>query len=586
MLLPPERLALPVIEGDVWVTDTELPITWRAAEGKRIERRFTAALPKDTLTSHENAVLYIPYYSQEVEISLNGDQVFDSFDGTAGHNPLSLNSVLLELPSAYLSFDTDIIEITVTTTEPPFGSISEVYLGTKSELFVTSVKREFFATGVKQILFGAQLLLSFCCFVIYFRRPKDAIYLWLGMTMIWTTAISLSLILNPFPNTRDWTPWLLFSTSGAAAGFTGFASLIYKPKSLGKFTYAPIALPALIVIFTFLIGSNPLSMNKWFNLPVTLVFMAVTTLLLTKCARRKPCLLHDLLLFGVIALSIAITHEVFSYLNIVKHNLLLLPFVRLLNLASFAFFLMNRLAETTKYLDVAGTILKRELDATREKLRMSFAKERQLLEVNARQEERTAIMAELHDSIAGQLSTIVAVAEAKGTKASDIVPLARTTLSDLRFILDASELEHGDLRYAMAILRAKVTPALSRLGIASSWQINQDYLTNFSASQILSILRVVQEGIHNAIKHGNPSSLTVHICILDTGVLEGKVENAGGDAIQCRTKGKGLSNIERRIRNLGGKWTLRETSSGAIMSFNIPQNLESHKTSNRVDGED
>src|SRR3546814_15937446 len=99
-------------------------------------------------------------------------------------------------------------------------------------------------------------------------------------------------------------------------------------------------------------------------------------------------------------------------------------------------------------------------------------------------------MSDLHDGIAGQLMSIVALSEQDtGSKADEIAHACHRALTDLRLVVDSMEDVGDDLGMMLVAFRDRVEPQLRRSGIRLDWQVrNLSDLPGLSPATTLAIL--------------------------------------------------------------------------------------------------
>jgi signal transduction histidine kinase len=77
----------------------------------------------------------------------------------------------------------------------------------------------------------------------------------------------------------------------------------------------------------------------------------------------------------------------------------------------------------------------------------------------------------------------------------------------------------------------------------------------------LSILRIVQEALTNALRHAHPRTVTVALAF-GKSALEIRIENDGAAGPQRPTSGHGIIGMRERVALLGGQLTARRCDDG------------------------
>src|SRR5690606_6391257 len=147
---------------------------------------------------------------------------------------------------------------------------------------------------------------------------------------------------------------------------------------------------------------------------------------------------------------------------------------------------------------------------------------------------------------------------------------ARSALEDLRLVINSLDLDDGDLMLALAGVRERLEPQLRRLGVELDWSMEKlPPVTGVTPGNALAILRILQEGMTNALKHGLRQRIAV----------EGSATEAGGVRLGIRNEvaadkapgaGHGLRNMARRAEELGGTVSLTVDAGQAVLTLELP----------------
>ncbi|MFT3910763.1 MAG: histidine kinase [Ferruginibacter sp.] len=202
------------------------------------------------------------------------------------------------------------------------------------------------------------------------------------------------------------------------------------------------------------------------------------------------------------------------------------------------------------------------------------------------EKERTRMARELHDGIGGLLSAAKMNFEILKNKIPaenkadfiDGVELLETAGSELRQVannlMPEVLLEEG--------LAVAVGAFCERMASKSNTQITfQSFGTQKNIGQLtdLPIYRILQELIHNIVKHAKAKTALVQINFQDDDGLSITVEDDGTgipDASFNNAKGMGLKNIKDRIKELSGKIDIQsspENGTGFYIEFQ-PENIK------------
>ncbi len=97
---------------------------------------------------------------------------------------------------------------------------------------------------------------------------------------------------------------------------------------------------------------------------------------------------------------------------------------------------------------------------------------------------------------------------------------------------------------------------------------------NLDATFCYSIYRIVQELVHNALKHSEANNILVQLILLDRNLHVTVEDNGKGFEYDSIDKGMGLDNLKKRIHHLNAELSIRsEKNTGTTIEielFNIP----------------
>ena len=197
--------------------------------------------------------------------------------------------------------------------------------------------------------------------------------------------------------------------------------------------------------------------------------------------------------------------------------------------------------------------------------------------------ERNRLALELHDAVSQKLFSLVLTAEAAGTQLERDPEAARAHVARLGAIA-AEALD--ELRSLILELRP---PELERDGLCGALRKHVEMLRRLHRVDIdleiddeagsggprdREVLRVAQEALHNALRHGGPHRLGVRLGRRD-GRLELEVSDDGagfdpGDP-ELRSRRLGLTSMEERAQRLGGTLEIRSApGAGTTVRLEAP----------------
>ncbi|MHC1769378.1 MAG: triple tyrosine motif-containing protein [Verrucomicrobiia bacterium] len=196
--------------------------------------------------------------------------------------------------------------------------------------------------------------------------------------------------------------------------------------------------------------------------------------------------------------------------------------------------------------------------------------------------EKERIAADMHDELGAALTQITILGEvAKGQPA--LSPQTRSTLDRISgaardVTARMSELvwvtnpRNDKLDNLVAYLREHAAAQLEDTAVLPRLEFPATVPDHrVSASFRRNLLLVVKEALNNVIKHSQASEVHVQLHLADDKLHLRIEDNGRGLAGPRRAGGNGLGNMERRIRDLGGEFTLEpEPGKGVSIRCTLP----------------
>ncbi|QTD36698.1 hypothetical protein JL193_11165 [Polaribacter batillariae] len=184
---------------------------------------------------------------------------------------------------------------------------------------------------------------------------------------------------------------------------------------------------------------------------------------------------------------------------------------------------------------------------------------------NRLQEQRLRISRDLHDNIGSQLTFIISsidnlkfVTKDANTKLKDklsgISTFTSETIHQLRdtiWAMNKNEITVEDLHTRILSFVEKAKNATENIEFIVNYNIDKNQA--FSSLEGMNIFRVIQEAINNAIKYAKATKIEIKIDKKENQFVIKVVDNGIGFDINSVELGNGLSNMEKRMSEIGGR---------------------------------
>lgn len=520
--------------------------------------------------------VYIPRVSMNVSVTVNGKEI-----GSGGQftEPISRNHgrpLLFVAPAWLLQGDT-VADLTIRVSDNLWGLgyLGPVYVGDLSTLTNMYHVREFWQVHLTLALALLMVIFSVVSFTLYAIRGKETHYVWFGLAMLLFAVDTFNVFVTNIPVERR--AWEIYSQTIVYAFAVATIVFIHRFTQVGwKFVEPILGIILVIKLVTLLLVDvrDLFVIASIFNLVVIsygalLAVMVVRSYI--KTSRYET---------GVTALAGLILLAVASHTWLVQFGIFNPENLHIIHYGAPCFFLLISFSLARKFLASldSAEALARELDMrVQQKEKELAATYEELNILNQRRtlsEERSRIMREVHDGFGAHLVGAMTMLETQKVDHKELSDYLKTSLLDLRIMIDSLDPDVHEVSIALGMLRSRVEPILKNRNITLDWKMGtlpDDLALN--PNKTLSLLRVMQELITNILKHSSTNHVAVvaklenyqeqRILLIDL------YENGSGFDPNNNT-GRGMRNIHNRIKDLDGKISYRRENNGFKTTITVP----------------
>ena len=554
---------------------------WMVQSPDETRRIFRVQIPAQT-APEETQYLWLPQFEQRLQVLTSAGHVLhDSIAGGFRAGPIRSTSALVALAPEILAAPDRTLLLAIDVDQNRIGALGPVYLGPWSSLVTPVLLHRLLESTLRPAMLGALMFLALMSAAFAVLRPGDTVYYWLAGTMIPYAAVELGLILAYIPSLSR-IDEQIFAVSGLGTlQLIGLLLTFKERHPPRRISSALLVAYAVLVVATFFM---PVTVLVPLTLSVILLTAAPTFMFLvffgaeTRPGRR----LQDAVLGAALIVFLAgIIHDFLLKAGVHAQGIYVFRYVSFVLLAGIFAKVIKQQSDVADALDQSNENLRSRLHEQERMLTQYHRREAEALTARTAETERQRITADLHDGMAGYLATIVALSERQSERQSDdgseISNLAKDALNDLRFVIDATSISSPDLRQTLAILRERCLQPLEALEIELDWSmIDLPDSVHLSHEDNLNVLRILQEALNNAVRHGRPRAIRVagRTVRSETGqpMVELVLENSGGSAPVPPRKatGHGTANMAKRAAALGGAVHVEPLADGARMQLRFP----------------
>jgi len=525
--------------------------------------------------------VYVPRFTNGIEIIVNGIEIFDSRRDPSANRPERATPEIAVIPASLLHEGANDLVIRLYAWGPLSGFLDRLFVGPDDVLRPYYEKRTLLFLTLPVVFSAWQGILAVILIVLWTVRRHEPAYGVLALAM------ALGAIQPFLQSTIDEPahPHLnaaLIASAPLESGLVLAFAMLFFARRWPPYA-ALVFVPGIVLILIGLFGP-PEALRAAFlllGIPSSAINLMLLALVVGWSELRKQDVPSLLLGCAVTIVMTCLAHDVLSVAQILPDRRLF--FSRLsysVMLIAIGAGLTWRFARALNRVDGFAAHLVIRLREAEEKLRAAFAREQEQARTVELARERTRLMRDLHDGLGGQLVSIVALSE-RGEGAGGIGEAARAALKDLRLVIDSMDDIGGDLMLALGSWRDRVTAQLRPHGIALDWRITPPGLPvhpELRPSHVIQVIRLLDEAVTNAVKHARATTIRVSIATLtDASGPHGSitVEDDGEGFAPApeggsRTAGRGLRNMQSRAARCGATCEVVSRATGTRVRLTLP----------------
>jgi signal transduction histidine kinase len=539
--------------------------------------RFTGHFNRPAGEAGRAWSVFLPRFTNGVEVSVNGVVVLDSRRDPAANRPDRNTPAIAVIPASVLRDGDNAIAIRLFIWGPITGFLDRIYVGPDELLRPSYDLRTLIFVTLPVVFSSWQAILAVILGIMWVMRRHEPAYGVLAAAM--AVGVGQAFLQTPMGGETPLSRLNVILISSApieSALVLTFALLFsgWKWRWYGWIIFAPGVLLALAGLF----GNQPLVRALFLILAVPMVgiSLAVMAVVTARSALKRPNVASFLLGCAVTIMLTCWITDLLAVFQAVPNRIFVSRLSYSVMLVAIGAGLTWRFARALNQVDGFAGRLVTQVREAEEKLKASFVREEERARAAALARERTRLMRDLHDGLGGQLVSIVALSE-RGNGSEGIGDAARAALKDLRLVIDSMDDIGGDLMLALGSWRERAMAQLRPHGIELDWRAvspqGVPVHPELRPWHVIQIVRLLDEAVTNAVKHAGARRITVRIETLtgEDGLARGciTVEDDGkgfeiapdGGAAGAAKAGRGLRNMRSRAARCGAEL---ELSSCAI----------------------
>lgn len=211
----------------------------------------------------------------------------------------------------------------------------------------------------------------------------------------------------------------------------------------------------------------------------------------------------------------------------------------------------TRLAAAHEALEQARAELETRVAARERELARAHAQLTAAEVERSRLDERDRLLREMHDGFGSQLAGARLMAQHGDMGPQRMAEVLDDCLADLHLLADTLGGNAATLADALADWRFRMERRLDGLPVVMDWRVDLEACPELPQRVVLQVLRVVQEAVTNALRHGRPRTVRLAAHAGADGTMTLSVEDDGVGLPDPPRAGRGTLNMRARAREIG-----------------------------------
>lgn len=534
-------------------------------EGQRINYILQVDLDK---VPKEPLAIYVPKMALSGKIFVNGHDMGACAAGALENLRCMHRPQLITTPAVVWQLGRNEIRFEIYTDSTEINGLSTVWVGDADALRRDFFQqRQFFSVDSLVAVSWISALMGAFSLLTFFVLRSKPIYFWFGVTTLVNVFANIVSLMDVVVFDPRVFAWFVCASRFISVPLALVMYLAWFEKLKPRVTKAALAYGLIGVTAIGMSNTNPSLLALLY---VPLLFSGVLLMcwmLNWSWKSRKPAQWTALILSGVILA--AALHDLEKLLGTdAFQEIYLLSFAFtgvVVVLGSTAMgIVVKALVESEKLrvnLEVRVSERAAELSRTHAILLESEIKRTQA-------KERELLLRDVHDGFGSQLVTAHMLVKATQLKQAEIESLLQECIDDLYLVIDISSHTVEYFHDVLLDFQTRVSRRLMANPTRLHWDFAKENWPHVSKANALQILRILQEGLNNALKHSKSQNIWIsagfdlpsqlmRLTIVDDGV---------GLTVNTQFE-RGLKNMTERARKLGGEVKVKSTGTGTTVAF-------------------
>ncbi len=538
------------------------------AQGSRVRYRLSVDLPK----APEQALgVFINKLSLAGALYLNGALVGQCAQGDL-EQLRCLHHPLLFKPATQLwHAGMNTLEIEVHGNHGQINGLSEVVVGDAYPLYRdVYIPQYAWRITLYEWLAFAILTLGMLSLTVGVSLREEAVYRWYGLSCLFLVASLSNLIADELPLSMDFWNWLIVTSRLLSAHLFVLTCLHLFGKQRAWHTRWTLGY-ALVFTTVFYVSTENRLLVSAAYLPILLItpvligFMVRWSVQSCNSRHIATCVLLILMfLLGAGDWLKFSGHSSFEFVY-------LAPIGFATTILLIGFLLTRQLVDSLRSARDLSAILENKIAVRTAELKVAHEQLTRVAIRDSKNEEREMLLQDMHDGFGSQLVTARLMADSGKISSGDLSILLQECMADLYLVADTLSNAHNSLLDSLADMRFRLEKRTAHLPIELSWDLGVDNVPELLQRTILQLLRIIQEAVNNALKHGQAQHIRISVRFDPQAfLLQITVADNGVGYPDKPVLGKGVYNMQQRARTVGATLLVTPSHPGTCVTLSLP----------------
>ncbi len=515
-----------------------------------------------------DAALLLPSYAAAVVIEANGQQIALNDLDTLRSLRFVTMPIFAPLSQTAVRVGANHFDIQLSSRPGRPASLARIFVGPRATLRPYYQARWFTSAGLPTLVAGGEGSMAIVFALIWATRRSETTYGWLAALLVLAAVHGTVLVPDFGWGGSDYPFWNLLVLWEVTALLMFIRAVAGAP--MRRRTWL-LAVPPGLLWALYLLNAaayNPTLVTRGgIVMILAYVLLGIGTLARASLNRNRDALI---ILLGVVVVFPFIGHDMLEAVGILRDQVFLGRAAVSGWLMAVCTLMTLRFVQALREADQTAEALRLRVAAAEAELRTTYEELRIRREAEAVEQERARLMRDLHDGVGGELASMLALADSPGPHGAEIAVHARAALADMRLIIGSLEDYGGDLALALGAWRERAEPQVRAAGLKLDWRVDDlPELKGLGPAQVLDVLRIVQEGVTNVIKHARATRVEVAAFETPEGVAIA-VRN-DGPGIEQRAGGNGLRNMAMRAERLRATLAFGRNGDETELRLTLPR---------------